>query len=79
MTPELFPLDDTRAVLDVLDALKSDIASGAVTGLALVVIRHDGFVPVWHASPTLGQHTGSILRGAVCWLGAEMDARARDA
>jgi len=79
MSERLIPLDDTEAVKQALADLIRGIESGEVHGLALVAIHADGgfFEPLWFGTRALGPHGGSILRGAVCWLGAEMDAKAR--
>lgn len=78
MSADVIPADDTAAVVETLTALIRDVRSGHIRALSLVaVLRDGGFVPVWHASHALGPHAGSILRGAVCWLSAEMDAKAR--
>lgn len=78
MSAEVIPLDDMRRVVDALAELCEGIESGAVRGLALVAIHADGgFIPIWGGSRALGPHGGSILRGAVCWLGAELDVKAR--
>ena len=79
MSAEVIPLGDTRRLVSALADLIRGIESGEVQGLALVAIHAEGgfFEPLWFGTRGLGPHGGSILRGAVCWLGAEMDAKAR--
>jgi len=71
-------VSDTRRIVDALGDLVRALEAGEVCGLALVAIHADGgfFEPLWFGTRGLGPHGGSILRGAVCWLGAEMDAKA---
>jgi len=53
------------------------IETGAVRGVALVTIAVDGgLMPAWAADLGLGPHVGSVLRGAVAYLAARMDAAA---
>jgi len=79
VSAEVIPLGDTRRLVSALADLIRGIESGEVQGLALVAIHAEGgfFEPLWFGTRGLGPHGGSILRGAVCWLGAEMDAKAR--
>ena len=79
MSAEVIPLGDTRRIVDALADLIRGIESGEIEGLALVAIHADGgfFEPIWFGTRGLGPHGGTILRGAVCWLGAEMDSKAR--
>lgn len=78
MSADVIPLDDKREILDALANLMRQIEAGTVRGVCLVAIHDDGgFWPLWHATKHLGPHSGSVLRGAVCWLGAAMDAKAR--
>jgi hypothetical protein len=75
----VIPLDDP-AVAELrafLDELTADIAAGRVVALALVAASADGDLAVnWGALPCAGPHAGSVLRGAVAYLGARMDAAA---
>ena len=75
----MIALGDRARIVDALGDLIHAIKSGEVEGLALVAIHTEGgfFEPIWFGTRRLGPHGGSILRGAVCWLGAEMDAKAR--
>jgi hypothetical protein len=77
MSARVLALDDPEAVGRVLDELSGALAEGRVRGLVVVAIHADGgFEPFWGASQTLGVHAGSILRGAVAYLGARMDQEA---
>jgi hypothetical protein len=64
-------LDETTAALEQL------LESGDAVAIALVVAGPEGTLqPWWSVSRTLGAHAGSVLRGAVAYLGARMDAEA---
>jgi hypothetical protein len=77
MSARVVPLDDTAEVARLLDALDQRIASGAVRAVAFVLADAAGGLETWWgATGTLGPHAGSILRGAVAYLGARMDAEA---
>jgi hypothetical protein len=77
VSAEVISLDGRQVVVETLTELIREIEAGTVRGVCAVAIHADGrFSPVWYAS-RLGAHAGSILRGAVCWLGAEMDTKAR--
>ena len=70
-------LDDAGDVERVLAELTGALSEGRVRGLVVVAVLGDGgFEPWWGATRTLGPHAGSILRGAVAYLGARMDAEA---
>lgn len=79
MSADVIPLADTGRIVDALREVIRSVEAGEVVGLALVAIHAEGgfFEPIWFGTSGLGVHGGSILRGAVCWLGAEMDAKAR--
>jgi hypothetical protein len=78
LSAEVRSLDGREITVEALAALSREIDAGTVRGVCLVAMHADGrFTPIWYASASLGRHAGSILRGAVCWLGAEMDAKAR--
>jgi hypothetical protein len=77
MSARVIPLEDTTAVKEQLEAIQRGIDAGRIRGLALIAIDVSGdFEPLWGASRTLGMHAGSVLRGAVAWLGAAMDLQA---
>jgi len=64
---------------EVLEALDARLSSDAVAAVAVVVVDASGGLEVeWGAARTLGLHAGSILRGAVAYLAATMDAAAVD-
>ena len=72
-------LDDTAAVTAALDGLLAAIKAGRVTAVALVAAGPDGALePWWGAARPVGPQAGSILRGAVAYLAAVMDAEALD-
>ena len=71
------PLDDTRRVGQLLDELAERLEAGEVRAVAFVVADASGGLDVWWgATQTLGPHAGSVLRGAVAYLGARMDREA---
>jgi hypothetical protein len=77
MSARVIPLDDTDRVDQELDALSARLALGEVRAVAFVVADASGGLEVWWgASRSLGPHAGSILRGAVAYLGARMDSEA---
>jgi len=77
MSARVLLLEDTAGVEQALAELLRGIAVGDVHAIALVVVDHSGgLAPWWGAARTLGTHAGSILRGAVTYLGACMDAEA---
>jgi len=68
---------DAEALQAALLLVRAGVETGAVRAVALVVVdERGGLEPAWFAAPTLGPHAGSILRGAVAYLGARMDAEA---
>ena len=77
MSARVIPLEDAAAVKGALTELMSGLEAGRLRGVALIAVdASGGFEPFWGASRTLGPHAGSILRGAVAWLGARMDVSA---
>ena len=77
MSARLLPLDDTQGVKQALAELLRGIEAGRLRGFALVAVDSSGgFESSWGAARTLGPHAGSILRGAVAYLAAVMDAEA---
>ena len=77
MSARVIPLDDTAGVTHALTELMGDLEAGRVRALAIIAVdASGGLAPWWGASRTLGAHAGSILRGAVTYLGACMDAEA---
>jgi len=77
MSARVIPLDDSARVAEVLDELAVRIGNARVTAVALVVVDASGGLEVeWGAARVLGVHAGSVLRGAVAYLGARMDAEA---
>lgn len=67
------PEDVRRVLLDILERLEA----GEVRAVAFVATTDAGtMVPWWGAARALGPHAGSILRGAVAYLAAAMDAEA---
>jgi hypothetical protein len=77
VSARVIPLDDTEAVKHALADLARGIEAGRVRAFALVAVDSaGGFEPSWGAARSLGPHAGSILRGAVAYLAAVMDAEA---
>jgi hypothetical protein len=78
MSAHVVPLEeDTTEVRALLEELLAEIAAGRVVAAAFVTARADGGLDgKWGATRTLGPHAGSVLRGAVAYLGARMDATA---
>lgn len=80
MSTRVIPLEDTDGVTQALTELRRGIEAGRLRAVAVIAVdAAGGFEPRWGASRTLGPHAGSILRGAVAYLGACMDAEALDA
>ena len=74
---QVLALDDAEALRAALDDLQRGVEAGAVVALALVVAnRAGGLEPSWGARAAAGPHAGSVLRGAVAYLAAMMDAAA---
>ncbi len=66
-----------ETLLERLDEIVRGVEAGTVVGLALVTIAPDGGLgPRWVVSSASGPHAGTILRGAVAYLGAVLDAGA---
>jgi hypothetical protein len=77
MTARVIPLEDTTRLAEWIADLAKRIDAGDVRAFALVVAEPSGGLSVWWgASRQLGAHAGSILRGAVAYLGARMDVDA---
>jgi len=71
---------DGPELKDALLELLRGVEAGRLRAVALVAVDSSGgFEPVWGASRSLGPHAGSILRGAVAYLGARMDSEALEA
>lgn len=71
------PIDDAERTRHVLGELARGVEVGRLRAVAVVAVDGSGGLEVWWgASRTLGPHAGSILRGAVAYLGARMDADA---
>jgi hypothetical protein len=70
-------MSDDADVLRVASELRDALKNGEVLAVAFVTVHGDGGLLVrWGAAASLGDHAGSILRGAVAYLGARMDAKA---
>ncbi len=77
MSARVVQLEDTEGVTQALTELLRGVETGRIRAVALIVAdTAGGLEPWWAASRTLGAHAGSILRGAVAYLGARMDAEA---
>jgi hypothetical protein len=77
MSAQVIPLDDSGALKTALLEVQRGVDAGRIRALAIVAVdASGGFEPFWGASRSLGAHAGSILRGAVAWLGAAMDTQA---
>jgi hypothetical protein len=77
MSPRIIPLATTAEVDILLGDLAAMVAAGTVRAVAVVLADADGGLDTWWgASQQLGPHAGSVLRGAVAYLGARMDAAA---
>ena len=77
MSARVIALDDSAGVAELLLGLMDRLRTEAAVGVALVVVDASGGLEVeWGAARVLGRHAGSILRGAVAYLGARMDAEA---
>ena len=69
--------EDTAALQAALDLLVAALDAGRIAAVALIAADAEGaLVPWWGAASALGPHAGSVLRGAVAYLGARMDAAA---
>jgi hypothetical protein len=70
-------LDDAEGIKAACADLERGVEAGRLRAVAIVAVDSSGGLePMWGASRTLGPHAGSILRGAVAYLGARMDAEA---
>jgi hypothetical protein len=77
MSARVISLEDPDATKRVLTELVRGVEAGRIRAVAIVAAdAAGGLEPFWGASRTLGVHAGSILRGAVAYLGARMDAEA---
>jgi len=77
MSVRVVPLEDADGVKRSLTELLRGVEKGRIRAVAVVAVdAAGGFEPWCGASQTLGPHAGSIVRGAVAWLGAAMDAAA---
>ena len=70
-------LEDRDAVKRALYELLKGVEAGRICAVALIAADSaGGLEPWWGASRTLGAHGGTLLRGAVAYLGAKMDQEA---
>ena len=77
MSARVIALEDTEGVKRALEELRRGIEAGRIRAVALVTAdAAGGLDPWWAASRTLGAHAGTLLRGAVAYLGARMDSEA---
>lgn len=77
MSARVVQLEDTEAVKAALLELLKGVETGHIRAVALVTADATGGLdPWWGASRSLGAHAGTLLRGAVAYLGARMDAEA---
>ncbi len=77
MSARLVALDDAEALHGILEELRRGVEAGRIRAVAIVAAdAGGGLEPFWGASRSLGPHAGSVLRGAVAYLGALMDAEA---
>lgn len=77
MSARVVQLEDSEGVRAALEELRRGIETGRIRAVALVTAdAAGGLDPWWSASRTLGAHAGTLLRGAVAYLGARMDSEA---
>jgi len=77
MSARVIPLDDTARLGTLFTELLERVDAGTVRAVAFVAVDASGGLQVeWGAARGLGVHAGSVLRGAVAYLGARMDAEA---
>jgi len=77
MSARVIPLEDAAGVKAAVAELVSGVEEGRIRAVAIVTADvSGGLQPWWGATRSLGVHAGSILRGAVAYLGARMDSEA---
>ena len=73
----VIPLDDPEALRLAMREVLDGVEAGRIKAVAVATVEASGGLGAWWAaSRTLGAHAGSILRGAVAYLAAVMDAEA---